>query len=444
MIPDGVKTIGSNTFFGCLLLARGAAAGSNSEAVGHWLKTRFDGLPAHVVCYRSDVTREKITTCLQMKPDSAKLLDSLDLSALHILPLNKKVTQEMVDVLLEAHPNAVKDVGQLGMYPLHLACNNPRAPLELLSSYYTKDRRAVLTVADENNHFPGALAIRHNRSDDIILHLFERYPIKASNLREKFDSICDQYIKNLESEDYIKSFDTLQQHGWVSFANGIEIGSDSAKRRAQLIQLIENRPIEIVKLLAYYKDLYGRLAIESAPKEISAAMEKRLLFLGRFELAKGPPLHKSSTSLVVKAIDRGAEDEYRKAFEKASSLSGHGKFIGEKVFQTLLADLGSDQEVFKDQFDKWALDRDRRISEEECVELLKSGIDNGVVLKFMRNTEQFRREVDFGDGRKFDSKYVVGVTESFSCEDTDQNFSAALKLFGGNNITTFASTITLL
>jgi hypothetical protein len=263
VIPDGVKTIGSNTFFGCLLLARGAAAGSNSEAVGHWLKTRFDGLPAHVVCYRSDVTREKITTCLQMKPDSAKLLDSLDLSALHILPLNKKVTQEMVDVLLEAHPNAVKDVGQLGMYPLHLACNNPRAPLELLSSYYTKDRRAVLTVADENNHFPGALAIRHNRSDDIILHLFERYPIKASNLRtkqdrKKLDSICDQYVKNLEYGDCIKSFDARQQHRWVSFANGIEMGSDSAKRRAQLIQVIEKRPIEMVRFLAYCKDLYGR------------------------------------------------------------------------------------------------------------------------------------------------------------------------------------------
>ena len=246
------------------------------------------------------------------------------------------------------------------------------------------------------------------------------------------DSICDQYIKNLESGDYIKSVDTLQQHGWVSFANGIEIGSDSAKRRAQLIQLIENRPIEIVKLLAYYKDLYGRLAIESAPKEISAAMEKRLLFLGRFELAKGPPLHKSSTSLVVKAIDRGAEDEYRKAFEKASSLSGHGKFIGEKVFQTLLADLGSDQEVFKDQFDKWALDRDRRISEEECVELLKSGIDNGrpreVVLKFMRYPEQFRREVDFRINSKLDSKYVVGINQQYSHEDTDKVFSDALQL----------------
>ena len=332
-IPQSVTTIALGAFQGCLLLEKGAAAASNTKEFQEWLKIRFNDLPAHTVCYRSDVTSEKIAECIDINRDSAKLLDSLDLSALHILLMNKKVTLEMVNVLLKAQPDAVNDVGPLGMYPLHLACNNPCAPLKLLKllgSYYTKDGRAVVTVADENNHLPGALAIRHNRTDDIILHLFERYPIKASNLktkqdRNRLDSICEQYIKKLESEDYIESFDTLQQHGWVSFANGIEIGSDSAKRRAQLIQLIENRPIEIVKLLAYYKDLYGRLAIESAPKEISAAMEKRLLFLGRFELAKGPPLHKSPISLVIKAIDRGAEDKYRKAFERASI----NKFIGE-------------------------------------------------------------------------------------------------------------------
>ena len=441
VIPQTVTKIGYDTFQGCLVLAKGAAAGANTEDVEVWLKSRFDGLPVHTVCYRSDVTREKIIKCLEMNSDSVKAVDSLDLSALHVLLMNEKVTLEMVDVLLKAHPDAAKDVGPLGMYPLHLACNNPHAPLKLLkllSSYYTKDGRAVLTVADENNHLPVALAIRHNRPDDIILHFFERYPIKASNLREKFDSICDQYIKNLESEDYIKSFDTLQQHGWVSFANGIEIGSDSAKGRAQLIQLIEEGPAKIVRFLAYCKDLQGRLAIESATKDIRTALEKRLLFLGRFELAKGPPLHKSSTSLVIKVIDRRAEDEYRKAFEMAleeeEPLNEHGKCIGEKGCKVLLNSqgIGGNEEAFKDQFVKWDLDHDGKISEEECLELFKSVLDNGrpreVVLKFMRNAGQFKREVDFRDDCKFDSKYVAGVTDSFSC-NTHDNFASALKSF---------------
>ena len=100
--------------------------------------------------------------CLERYPDSVKTVDSLDLSVLHVLLMNEKMTLEMVDVLLKVHPDAFNDVGPLGMYPLHLACNNPHAPLELLkllSSYYTKDGRAVLTVADENNHLPGALVI---------------------------------------------------------------------------------------------------------------------------------------------------------------------------------------------------------------------------------------------------------------------------------------------
>ena len=270
----------------------------------------------------------------------------------------------MVEVLLKAHPDAIKDVDPLGMYPLHLASYNPRAPLrvfELLSSPHTKDGRLVLMVTDDNNHLPCALAIRHNKPDGIILHLFERYPIKASNLRtkperEKLDSICDQYIKNLESGDYIKSFDTLQQHGWVSFANGIEIGPDSATRLAQLIQLIEEGPVKIVRFLAYCKDLQGRLAIESATKEIRTAMEKRLLFLGRFELTKGPPLHKSPASLVIKVIDTRADDEYRKAFEMAlkleESLNELDKCIGEKgckVLQNSLG-IGGSEEASKDQF----------------------------------------------------------------------------------------------
>ena len=216
-------------------------------------------------------------------------------------------------------------------------------------------------VANEYIDLPCALAIRHTRPVDIILHLFGRYTIKESNLRtkqerEKLDSSCDQYVKSLESEDYIRSFDTLQRHRWVSFANRIEIGPDSATRLAQLIQLIEEGPVKIVRFLAYCKDLQGRLAIESATKEIRTAMEKRLLFLGRFELTKGPPLHKSPTSLVIKVIDTRADDEYRKAFEMAlkleESLNELDKCIGEKgckVLQNSLG-IGGSEEAFKDQF----------------------------------------------------------------------------------------------
>jgi hypothetical protein len=143
--------------------------------------------------------------------------------------------------------------------------------------------------------------VQYKFSDENVLHLYERYPIKKSNLKAPEDgvileTICDMYIDKLEKlcEDDIKSFDSVLQHGLVKlFANGDESGQNVVQK---CVEWIENKEtsIEIVRLLAYFKDLQGRVAIDSATKTIRAALEKRILFLDRFELDKGPLLHKSS------------------------------------------------------------------------------------------------------------------------------------------------------
>jgi hypothetical protein len=275
------------------------------------------------------------------------------ISALHVLLLNQNVRAEMVQVVLAAYPAAAKEIGPLGMYPLHLASKyqrgEPVSLLELLSSSYTKDGRLLLTVTDESNSLPCALAIQYKFSDEHVLHLYERYPIKKSNLKAPEDGvilerICNLYITKLEemSEDDIKSFDSVLQHGLVTlFVNGIESGQNVVER---CVQLINERPIQIVRLLAYFKDMPGRVAIESATKKIRAALEKRILFLGRFELVKGPLLHKTSTSVVIKATDRGAEDEYRKAFEdvlkEEEPHNDQRNSVGKEGFMSLLKTLG--------------------------------------------------------------------------------------------------------
>jgi hypothetical protein len=81
----------------------------------------LSGLSAHQVCYRSDATVEKIQKCLEEHPDSAEKLDSLMISALHVLLLNENSKAEMVQVVLAESPDAAKEIGPLGMYPLHLA-----------------------------------------------------------------------------------------------------------------------------------------------------------------------------------------------------------------------------------------------------------------------------------------------------------------------------------
>jgi serine/threonine protein kinase len=442
VIPNSVTSIGKDAFHGCLVLQRGGA-----EEVAFWLRNRFSDLPAHQVCYRSDVTVAKIEECLEEHPDSAKRLDSLMMSFLHILLLNESVTAEMLQVVLAKHPDAVKEIGPLGMYPLHLAGRYPRdatlSLVELFSSSYTKDGLLLLTVADESNSLPCALAIQHKSSDRIVLHLYERYPIKKSNLKAPQDdvileNICKQYITNLEkmSEDDIKSFDPVLQHGLVTlFVNGIESGSNVVQR---CVKLINESPIQIVRLIAYFKDLQGRVAIESATKVIKTALEKRMLFLGRFELDKGPVIHKSSTSVVIKAIDRSAEDEYRKAFrdaQKKETYNEQRNDMGIQGFMSLLETLGiswTNHESLNELFKKWDLNNDGRISEEECVPLFKRVVDNGrpreVALKFMRIAEQYQREVESRKNLDFESKHVIRITHAYS-HDTDEAFAAALTLF---------------
>jgi hypothetical protein len=144
------------------------------------------------------------------------------------------------------------------------------------------------------------------------------------------------------------------------------------------VRLINEISIEIVRLLAYFRDLQGRVAIESATQTIKAALEERILFLGRFEPVKGPPLHKSATSVVIKALHRGAEKQYRKAFEetlnkKEESRNDHRSSVGKEDTTSLLnmLDVPWDRKLFKREFEKWDLDKDGRILEKSALSCSK-------------------------------------------------------------------------
>ena len=60
----------------------------------------------------------------------------------------------------------------------------------------------------------------------------------------------------------------------------------------------------------------GQRAIDLACLECRSAMQKALFFLGRYDVDKGPPEHRSATSLVVRAVDHEAADDYGKLFDE--------------------------------------------------------------------------------------------------------------------------------
>ena len=57
--------------------------------------------------------------------------------------------------------------------------------------------------------------------------------------------------------------------------------------------------------LAEWKNNKGQRAIDLACLECRSAMQKALFFLGRYDVDKCPPAHRSATSLVVRAVDAG-------------------------------------------------------------------------------------------------------------------------------------------
>ena len=66
----------------------------------------------------------------------------------------------------------------------------------------------------------------------------------------------------------------------------------------------------------------GQRAIDLACLECRSAMQKALFFLGRYDVDKGPPEHRSATSLVVRAVDHAAADDYGKLFDEFDDGDG--------------------------------------------------------------------------------------------------------------------------
>ena len=171
----------------------------------------------------------------------------------------------------------------------------------------------------------------------------------------------------------------------------VEEGQNGVRKIIDFIKLCEEK---IVEMLAYSKDFKGRLAIDYAMPEIKAALQERLLFLGRYDFVKGPPLHKSATCVVLKAYDEKAEDDYRKMFEgfaEKKGLKTSTTNLGKDDFKSLVKELGvdMDSDLLNDTFSKWDKDGDTEICEQEFVDFCKTEIDKGrrneVAIKLMMN-----------------------------------------------------------
>jgi serine/threonine protein kinase len=410
-----------------------------SEKVTHWLKIRFDNLPLHRVCYGANVTKEKILTCCEDYPEKVREVDNANLTALHVLMSNPRVELEMVEAFLEKYPKATKETDINGRNALHHACYNSHTTVDIvnfcLSDIHKSSESSLLSATDISNYTPCAVAIRQKRSQEIQLALFERYPIVQLNSTKEVDQkqlveLTKRYFDELWNAG-TNLLNVARRHGWVHFVSVLhnKPGVDKC------VRFIKEGPIGTVEYLAYCKDMDGRSAIDNATSVIRCALEKRILFMGRFELVKGPPVHLSDTSVVLQAIDRQAVDEYGVQFDivlKEQCNPPHATDIDKDGLRKGLSRLGFEtgDERFDSYFVQSDVNKDGRISRDEFVGICNTVVNNDrqgrVVLKFMKNKEQFQREVDSRRNHTLDHNYVVHITEYYST-DVDDDFRSALE-----------------
>ncbi|GMI29200.1 hypothetical protein TrRE_jg7700, partial [Triparma retinervis] len=207
-----------------------------------------------------------------------------------------------------------------------------------------------------------------------------------------------------------------------------DLSSEDCNLLQLSLDLIQSCPPSVAEALAKAADVTGREAIDLAVPEIKKALQSRLLFLGRYELFKDHAIHKSATCVVMKAYDEHAEEDYREQFKKFADSSTNR--ITKDDFQSTLLTLGVtlDATLFDEKFAHWDADHSNTITEDEYIKFCKEQLDNNqrheVVFKFMKNKDQFDREIDARKKNELDSKFVVGV--NYKYDSTDEVFLSAL------------------
>ncbi|CAJ1940910.1 unnamed protein product [Cylindrotheca closterium] len=277
-------------------------------------------------------------------------------------------------------------------------------------------------------------ALEENKKHLIVLNdivnVYACNPIKNSELLE--NSGDEKSILHQVRAMYIGSIvdgtrrlgSIPERNGWLQFlSNNMGDGTDDPDM-SKLLDYLETVDIKRVRELAETKDQSDRAAKSVASKHIQEVFEKRLFFLGRYDIARGPPIHQSATCVVVKATDAKMREYFEKKYEPYEGIE-----VGKKLFQEILGKMElipHDKENIKGLFQRADVKKDEKISKEEFVDFCLAEIGGTVVLKFMRNKDQFRREVNCRINNKLDSKYVVGSIRSHD-KESDANLVESLK-----------------
>ena len=224
-----------------------------------------------------------------------------------------------VNEALAGLPETAKEKGGHGRLPLHLAlkCGASDAKVKRLLQAYPEARKEK----DEKALLPLSYAVEGGASAWIVQELLAAdmpFRVKDGSPVDHYGSwaICVAASSEVAAEAIC----------WILAADSDDPpGLGFGAHIHELVNVLDDQKRTALAISA------------TGPRE---AINAHLLFCGRYELIIGAPEHRSATSVVLRALDRGEKTDYGKVFDDADK-DGNGTLDRQEVREAL-QDLGFD------------------------------------------------------------------------------------------------------
>ncbi len=371
-----------------------------------------------------------------------KEIDREDIPLLHFLAKypNPSLSRQVVRACLDANSEDATTKDRNGKLPIHYAAMNQEAGVEyfisLLAETSDKSGNFAASITDDNNDTATALAIRHNTNKAIRLYLYSVQPLLKSECAtleasQELEEVIVEYINvmiekipSLGYSSHTMGISVIKQMGLAQHIITLK-DERHIEKWVQFISDAEQCPIQSVRTIANFRDTLGRRMLEYAVPAIKDAILQRVLFLGRYKIVKGPPIHKSDTTVVLKAFDTKGIDFYREIFYE--HIKGGSKGLDKAQLMDLIKKIYGevDESFVKEVFFKFG--QPVTIEVREFISFCKETFDNGqqrvVALKLMKNYMQLEKEKDFRDGTH--QNCIVRIEQAYNA-DIDVLFRKAI------------------
>ena len=213
-----------------------------------------------------------------------------------------------------------------------------------------------------------------------------------------------------------------EKHGFAQHLNIICLNEkEQGEYVKRWVDFLKSKcSLENLKMIAEWKGKDGKRVLEHASPSIKNAIREGAAFLGRYEIVKGPVLHRSDTAIVVQARDLRSEKFYndryndflREDLQIKDELAGDDQGLSKTGFKNLTHQLVGgemDEEVLNQEFLRYCQSGDEYIHHNEfarfCRVFFDGGQNRSVALKFMSNKEQFDKEQESRDKLKKNRKF---------------------------------------